>query len=240
MEQKIAESNLLFDAWAWLEKNRKRVLIGVVAVAGAAVVASTMVYSRKQKEIAAGEALSQALLAQMVSGGRTDASTKLLQVASSYPATSAGAQALLLAGGSLFAGGKYPEAQAQFEQFIRGYVGNSLMPQAKLGLAACLVAQSKTEEAARAYKDLQDRYPTSNTAPQARFALAGIYESQGKLEDALNLFEQVARADANGSLGSEAGMRAEELRLKMPPVTMPVASSPTTATATNATTPTGK
>jgi tetratricopeptide (TPR) repeat protein len=236
MEQNIAESNLLLNAWVWFDKNRKPVLFGVVAVAVAGVVASTMVWSRNQKELSAGEALSQALLAQVSSGGRTDAAAGLLRVASSYAGTSAGAQALLLGAGALFASGKHAEAQAPFEQFVRGYVSSPLMPQAKLGVAACLAAQGKTEEATRAYKDLLDRYPSANTAPQAQFALAGIYESQGKLDDAFNLFEQIARADPNGALGSEAGMRAEELRLKLPPVTMPVVSSPAVMPTTNATT----
>lgn len=223
MEQNIAESQLLLDAWVWLEKNRKPVIIGVVAVAAAGLVAGTMAWSKKQKQVAAGEALSQVLLTQVMSANRADAADGLLKVANSHPGTQGGAQAQLLAGGALFAGGKYAEAQVQFEKFGREYVGHALVPQGKLGLAASLAAQGKTEEAARAYKDLADRYPNANTASQARFALGGIYESQGKLEDALALFDQVARAEMNSTLGNEAGMRAEEVRLKLPPVPMPAA-----------------
>jgi len=240
MEQNIAESHLLLDAWVWLEKNRKPVILGVVAVVAAGLLAGTMVWSKKQKEVAAGEALSQALLAQMVAGGRTEAADKLLQVATLHSGTSGGAQALLLGAGALFASGKHSEAQVQFEKFTREYVGNVLTPQAKLGLAACYAALGKTEDAARAYKDLAERYPNANTAAPARFALAGIYESQGKLEDALSLLDQVARAEANGALGSEAGMRAEEIRIKLPPVQMPVVTAPAPDAATNAATPAEK
>jgi len=240
MEQNIAESHLLLDAWVWLEKNRKPVLFGVAAVAVAGLLSGTMVWSKKQKEVSAGEALSRALVAQMVSVNRVEVANNLLKVANEHAGTAGGSQALLLGAGALFASGKHPEAQVQFEKFGREYVTSPLIPQAKLGLAACLAAQGKGEEAARAYKDLADHYPNANTAAPARFALAGIYESQGKLEDALNLFEQVARAEANGSLGSEAGMRAEEIRLKLPPVVMPATIPPAAVGATNAAVPAGK
>jgi tetratricopeptide (TPR) repeat protein len=234
MEQNIADSPFLFTAWAWFDKNKKQVLFGAVAVAVAGFVIGLIVWSKKQNEVKAGEALSQALLAQITSAGKAEAAEGLLKVASAYSGTPAGAQAMLLGAGALFASGKYAEAQPHFERFNRDYAGHPLVAQAKLGLAACLSAQGKMEEAALAYKDLADRYPSANTVPQARFALAGIYESQGKLDDALNLFEQVARADANTSLGSEAGMRAEEIRLKLPPIPMPDVSSLPTITSTNA------
>ena len=235
MERNIAESQPLLDAWMWLERNRKTVIVAVVAITGAGLLAGTMALSRKQKQIVAGEALSGVLLAQMMSATRTDAVEGLLKVANSHPGTSGGAQAQLLAGGALFADGKYAEAQVQFEKFSREYVGHMLTPQAKLGLAACWAAQGKTEDAARAYKDLAERYSNANTTSQARFALAGIYESQGKLEDALVLFDQVARGEMNTTLGNEAGMRAEEIRTKLPPIPMPTAvtTPATTATSTN-------
>lgn len=237
MEQNIAESRLLLDAWMWLDKNRKPVIIGVVAVIVAGLLGGTMAWSRKQKQIAAGEALSQVLLTQMMSGGQTDAAEGLVKVANANPGTPGGAQAELLAAGALFTNGKYAEAQALFDKFSRAYAGHVLLPQAKLGLAACLAAQGKTEEAARAYKDLADRYPGANTTAPARFALAGIYEAQGKLEDALNLFEQVQRTEMNGTLGNEAGVRAEEIRSKLPPVPMPAAVPSVVVSPTNSAAP---
>jgi TolA-binding protein len=225
MERNI-ESQPLLDAWIWLEKNRKPVIIAVVAITAAGLLAGTMALSKKQKQIAAGEALSKVLLAQIMSGSRADAADGLLKVANAHSGTSGGAQAQLLAAGALFASGKYAEAQAQFEKFNREYVGHTLTPQGKLGLAASLAAQGKTEDAARAYKDLAERYSNANTTSQARFALGSIYESQGKLEDALTLYEQVARSEMNTTLGNEAGMRAEEIRVKLPPIPMPPAVTP--------------
>lgn len=237
MERNTAESHLLLDAWVWLEKNRKPVIFGAVAVTAAGLLAGTMAWSKKQKQVVAGEALSQVLLAQMMSGNRADAANGLLKVANSHSGTSGGAQAQLLAAGALFADGKYAEAQAQFEKFNREYVGHMLTPQGKLGSASCLAMQGKTEDAARAYKDLAERYPSANTAPQARFALGSIYESQGKLEDALTQFEQVARTEMNTTLGNEAGMRAEEIRTKLPPVPLPTTSTPAPPVATSTNVP---
>lgn len=233
MEQNIAESHFLMDAWLWVEKNRKPVIFGVVAVVAGGLLAGTLAWSKQEKRVAGGEALSNVLLAQVFSGSKTEAAEGLLKVAGAYGGTPAGAQALLLGGGALFAEGKPAEAQKQFERFDREYVGHPLTPQARLGLAACLAAQGKSEEAARAYKELAERYPTANTASQARFALGSIYESQGKLEDALNQYEQVLRAEGNSSLASEAGMRAEELRLKLPPVSPPAATPPAAQGVTN-------
>ncbi len=237
MEQNIAESNLLLDAWVWFEKNRKPVIIGVAAVTAAGLLAGTMAWSKKQKQIVAGEALSKVLLAQMMSQNRADAADGLLKVAGSYAGTAGGAQAQLLAAGALFADGKYADAQGQFEKFNREYVGHVLAPQGKLGIAACLAVQGKTEDAARAYKDLAERYPNANTTSQARFALGSIYESQGKLEDAVTLFEQVARSEMNTTLGNEAGMRAEEIRVKLPPIPMPAVTTPPAPTTTSTNVP---
>jgi predicted TPR repeat methyltransferase len=60
----------------------------------------------------------------------------------------------------------------------------------------------------------------------ARFALAQIDERQGKLAEAANLYEAIVHYNPNGSLGSEAGLRAMELKMKLPsapPSTAPAA-----------------
>ncbi len=148
-----------------------------------------------------------------------------LKLAAAYPASSAAARALLRAAASLFIEGKYPEAQAQFQRFARDYRDNPYMGQAMLGIAACLDAEGKTDEAIAAYKSLIDHHPGENVIPQAKFALARLYEAQNKPELARPLFEDVARGDAYGSLGSEAGMRLEELKIKHPNLFAPPPSA---------------
>lgn len=112
--------------------------------------------------------------------------------------------------------GKSSDAKAQFERFSREYTDSPFRGEALLGIAACLDAQGKANEAITAYKELIDRHPTDAVLPQARFALARRYEAQNKPELARTLFEEVERNNPYGSLGSEAGMRLEELKVKYP------------------------
>ena len=232
MEQKVAHLNFGEKLWVWFEANKKQSLWGTLVIVGLGLVVSFYFWQEGKKETNAGEALSQVLANTAFSGGARAASPEdYLKVASQHGGTSAGAQALLLAGEALFAAGRYGEAQAQFQRFSREYAGNPLIAQALLGAATCLDAQAKTEEAARAYKEVFERYPNANVVPQARFSLAHIYESQGKLEQARSLYEEVARAES--SIGNEAGMRLEELKTKLsaaapPPAAFPILSTPKT------------
>ncbi len=157
-------------------------------------------------------------------------------LAARYQNSGAGARALLLAAGSLFADGKYPEAQAQFEKFTRQYHDSPFLGEALLGVAACLDAQGKTDAALTAYKDLVNRHSGENVVPQAKFALGRIYVAQNKPELARDEFAEVERQDRFGSLGNEAGMQIEELIAKYPklaPAT-PAPFAPTVQMLTNA------
>jgi hypothetical protein len=97
-----------------------------------------------------------------------------------------------------------------------------------------LDAQGKTDDAARTYKDIADRYQTDAVAAPAKFNLARIYESQGKLEPAQALYEELSHGEINNSIANEAGLKADELRAKLPP--KPAAPSPAPG-ATTAPTP---
>jgi TolA-binding protein len=166
--------------------------------------------------------LSNVALTPMTGASRGDTANAYLKVAATYPDSRAGARALLLAGGALFVEGKYPEAKAQFDRFKRDYSTSPYMGEALLGIASCLDAEGKTSEAAAAYKDLIDHHPVDQVLPQARFALGRLYEAQNKPELARNMFEEVERNNPYGSLGSEAGMRLEELKLKYPSLAAPI------------------
>ena len=225
MEQDISESAYFFKLWAWFDKNKKQVAWGAVGVVAAAAAVGFVVWSQQEKAVRAGQELSSALVARNFS--RTESPDAMLKVATTYPGTAAGAQALLLGAGELFAAGKPAESRTQFERFLREYPAHPLAAQAHLGVAASLAEDGKLDEAANGYKSLVDQFPHANTASQARFALAGIYETQGKLAPAVGLFEEIASADPNGTLGSEAGMRAHDLQLKLGPL-VTTNSPPTT------------
>ena len=238
MEQNITESAYFFKLWAWFDKNKKQAAWGAAGVTVAGVVVGTFIWSQQEKEITAGQALSSVLVAQTFS--RIESPEVMLKVATTYAGTRAGAQAILLGAGELFAAGKPAEAQAQFERFLREYPAHPLAAQANLGLAASYAAEGKLDDAAKTYKSLVDRFPNANTAPQARFALAGVYETQGKLEPALRMFEEVAGADLSGTLGSEAGMRAHELQMKLGPMVTTNSPLPMAGRSTNLAAPKSK
>ena len=228
MEHDVTQPAYVYRLLAWFETNKKQVLLAAVAVALVGFVVSFYLWRQGEKELAAGEALSNVLATQALPGNAPKESPEpFLKVTSDYPNTSAGARALLDAGAALFSDAKYPEARAQFQRFLRDYSGSPFSGQALLGMAACFDAEGKTNDAVAAYKNLADQHPTENVAPQAKFALARIYESQNRIEQALGLYEELGRANPYNSLGAEAGMRAEELKLKYPKLAPAFSTVPT-------------
>jgi len=227
MESEATHLPLWQQAWAWFEANKKQTLWGTLGLAVVGLIVAFFLYRQDEADVAASEALSNVALPQMSGASRGDTADAYLKVASTYNGSRAGARALLIAAGGLFVEGKYDEAKAQFERFNREYSDSPFRGEALLGIASCLDAQSKTNEAVTAYKDLIDRRPTDYVLPKARFALARLYETQNKPELARSLFEEVERNNPYGSLGSEAGIRLEELKTKFPNMAPPLVATPT-------------
>jgi predicted negative regulator of RcsB-dependent stress response len=227
MESDAGQLPLSHKAWAWFEANKKPTILGAALLVVVGVIVAFFLYRQNEQELAASEALSNVVVPQLTgAAGRPESAGAYLKVAATYPKSAAAAQAVLLAAGSLFVEGKYPEAKAQFDKFAREYRDSPFMGQALLGAAACQDAQGKTNEAMAAYKDLIDHHPGENVVSQARFALGCLYEAQHDPEKARNQFEEVARENPYGSLGSEAGMRLEELNIKYPKL-IPATPMPT-------------
>ena len=230
METNIEESPAIFNAMAWLEKNKKQVVFGLLGVGVIAVVVASSNASKQEKEEKAAQELSRAMLSPLLNRtSQANAAEGLLKVATASSGTQAGQQALLLAGGALYSSGKFAEAQATFERFGHEHSGSELAPQALYGVGAALAGQGKLDEAGKSYKEVVDRYPNSSVANQARYSLAGVLNTQGKLEQAVVLYDEVARADAGSSLGNEAAQRADELRAKLPAVVAPAPIAGTNA-----------
>jgi tetratricopeptide (TPR) repeat protein len=210
----------------WLGKNRTQALTAATIIIAVGLIVGFFLWYRGEKETNASEALTS-ISVPTGPGPRADAADAYLKVAATYPKSSAAARAVLLAGGTLFVEGKYDQAKAQFEKFVHEYRDPTFMGQALLGIAASLDAQNKTDEAIRAYKDLMEHHSGDPAASQAKFALARLYEAQGKPELARPLFEEVARSEPYSSIGSEAGMRSEELKMKHPELFAPQPSATT-------------
>jgi TolA-binding protein len=230
METVAGQLPLSHKAWAWFEANKKQTLWGAVIIVALGVIIAFFLYRQNEADIAASETLSNASIPQMSgTGSRADTAEAYLKVAATYPKSRAGARALLLAAGSLFVDGKYPEAKAQFERFKRDYSDSPFLGEALFGIAACLDAQGQTREAMAAYKDVIDRHSGDSNVPHAKFALGRLYETQNEPEQARNLFEDVDRTDPYGSLGDEARMRLEDLKTKYPKLFAPLMPMPTNA-----------
>jgi len=228
MESEVGQLPLTHRLWAWFETNKTQTFWGAGVLVVVALVVGYFVWRQGEQAKNAGEALSSVMLAQATDpNGRPPTADSYLKVATEYPDSRAAARAVLLAASEFFVQGKYSDAKTQFDRFTREHRDSPLMGQALLGIASCLDAQGKTNEAITAYKDLIDHHPGENVLPQARFALARLYEGQNQPEKARTLFEEVERDNPYGSLGSEAGMRLEELKVKYP------ALAPATAIPTN-------
>jgi predicted negative regulator of RcsB-dependent stress response len=222
MDSNAATPVDVFKIWAWLDAHKKQVSLGAVVALAVGLGAWFYFWKQSEKEVAAGEALAKVFIPQATGeSSRSNAAQSYLRVASEYPDSSAAGRAVLLAAGSLFNDGKYNEARAQFEKYRREFRDSRFMSQALLGIATCLDAEGKTNEAIAAYKDLTDHHPGEVVLPQAKFALARLYQAQGKADQALPLLEEVARENPYGTLGSQAGMEAEELKMKYPSLAPP-------------------
>jgi tetratricopeptide (TPR) repeat protein len=230
MESDVGQMPLSHKAWAWFEANKQQALWGAGGVLVLGVIVAFFLYRQNEADVAASEALSSVSMPQLAgAGSRTDPAEAYLKVAAAYPNSRAGARAMLLAAGSLFVEGKYPDAKTQFERFTREHSDSPFMGEALLGIAACLDAQGNAPDAIAAYKNLIDHHPGDNVLPQAKFALARLYETQNEPEQSRNLFEEVERTDPYGSLGDESRMRVEELKIKYPKllaITTPTPTNP--------------
>ena len=220
MQQEVVQLSLLDKFLAWFETSKKQAAWGIAIIAVVAFVVSFFFWRHGQREDQASKALTMAMADMSFRDGRrVEDPEAYLKVAADYPGTEAAGRALLQAGGTLFTQGKFTEARTQFERFLHEYPGSPFQPEASLGAAACLDAEGKTSEAVVAYGNVAKNYPSATVTPQAQFALARIYEAQGKSEQAWLTYEKLAQEQGPASsMGAEAGVRAEELKEKMPSV----------------------
>lgn len=244
MTQKEQESAWLYEVWAWLEVNRKRVIVGLVAVLAVVVIGYVLYWMRGQSNLRADDALLVLRPTPANSDSKPAASPEdFLKVASEHPSTPTAERALLLAAGRFYDEGKYAEAQAQYEQALAHDASGLLAPLAALGVATSLDAQDKVDAAMAAYQAVVSKYPDSPSAADAKMAMASLHESRNEPALALKLYDELTANRAAGRSAMMASAKREELLKQHPelaktnaPVTLPVAVSSVTnaAPATNA------
>ena len=206
-----APSSASINFLAWVEVNKKRLVIAGVALIGLVAVVSLVMQQQTSKETKASEALSEVKLPYNPSlapaPGTADA---LLKVANDYRGTKAAARALLVSASVLYGEKNYDGAQKRYSQLIADYPDTQWLPEAAFGIAASLDAQGKTAEAIAKYEEVRKRHATSPVAEEAKLGLARLQETS-KPEDAFKLYMELSKANPNTSLAAEADYRQEEM-----------------------------
>ncbi len=233
MDSDATQSDSYLRFVTWVQANLKRLIIGTVIVLAAIAVIAFITYEQGQKEVRASHALANVAVplnptAQMPAG-TADA---YLKVGKDYVGTKAGARALLQAGAAYFVDGKYADAQTTFDQFLKDYPGSEWTPQAQFGIASSLDAQGKTADAVNKFEEIRRRYANDSTSDEVKLALARLFETQNKPADAYKIYSELVQANPYSGMGSEAGVRKEELEKKFPELARtnaPVISLPQTS-----------
>ena len=225
MQTQDAPAEIIFKLWPWFEANKNRLIALAVAVVAGLAVLFFISSQKEQKEIDAGQALTQLLVTPQAAANVGQMADALAQFAAKYPGTAAGQRAQLQAGAALFGAGRYADAQAQFQKFLDASATGPLAATAQLGIAASFEAQGKFKEAAAAYQKVVSSFSGSTSMLPAEFALGRIAEQQGQLTEAARHYESAARASLGGSLASEAAMRAMEIKARLASASKPAGKS---------------
>src|ERR1700691_5166773 len=143
MQAQEASTFVFFKLWPWVEANIKRIGIGIGIAAVAAVLISFYFWQQNQKEIAAGQALTQLIVATPPNVSASELADSYLQIANTYGGTLAAQRAVLRGAAGSFAAGQYAEAQTEFQKFLDAHPDSQFSSQAALGVAASLEAQGK-------------------------------------------------------------------------------------------------
>jgi len=214
MESQDTGTLLLFKTLSAIETHKNRFILGAAAVVLVVLVILFFSWEKDNKEINAGQALSQ--MGVTVQTGMTPAKVAgdYLKIAEDYAGTQAAQRAQLLGASALFAGGDYAGAQAQFQKFIDAYPGSSQLATAALGVASAEEAQGLAS-AGDAYQSVVDTYHDPASAISAQFALARIDEQHAKLTEAIRLYEQIARSVQGTTLGHQASVKVAELSAQL-------------------------
>ena len=238
--QQTQPSDSYYNFLAWLEVNKRKVMIWAAAALAVVLVAIVVISYQAQKERRASEALSNVRAPSTAATAPPNpaAADAYLKVANEHAGTQAAARALLLAAATKFQDGAYADAQKHYEQFIRDYPESRWSPLAYFGVASSLDAQGKTADATKQFEELRRRFPNDAVMDETKLALARLYENQNRPAEAFKLYDDLVKANQYSGLGSEAGLRQAELiekhpelaKTNMPP---PMTTMPPMMTMTN-------
>lgn len=211
MSRETTESSWLYELLAWVEVNRKRLIVAGISLIVVIMAIYVYVWMRGQTQLEASRALYSLKPPTQRDTNQVATPADYLKVAHAFPDTSAGQQALLLAAVHLFGNGHYAQAQAQFQAFLDQYSSSPFASTAALGVATCLDAQNKVSQARQAYQSVLDHYPNDAATIRAKFALAALDESQNKPEQALQIYDELNQPQRYPAAAMEANVRRQRL-----------------------------
>lgn len=227
-ETNIADAS--YTLLAWLEKNKSRLLAGLVGAIAIGVAVAVVNQKSRQAEIAAATDLTSLDIRVDAQGERDVAgSSDYLAVLEKHPDSAAAERALILLAGALFEEEDYPASAARFSEYLERYPEGSLQAAARLGKAACADAQGKSEQALGEYQTIMESFPSDPAADQAALARAYLLEVSGKPEDALKIYEGLAAPSSTSMLRFEAQDKQAHLLKRRPdlaPKELPSADAP--------------
>ncbi len=230
MDAEKQKSQALYEFLAWLEVNKKRVIVGAVVVAAAVGLAVFWNWYRNQRETNASEALSNVRLHTTPSEPLpADTADKLEKVATDFPGTQAATRAELIRASVLFGAGKYAEAEGAFAKYIRDHQESRWLGQAYFGVAVCLDAQNKVNDAIAKYEDFLRRFSNDPNADQARLNLGVLYEAANKPAEAAKEYDKIVKAMSYSPAQGEAQERQRRLLAKHPELAPVPTNRPPTA-----------
>jgi TolA-binding protein len=239
MQSQDATDTFLIKWWPQIEANKNRILSVAGGVAAVIVIGAFVSLRHQQNQVAAGEAVTQAIITLQANSNPSQISDTFLGIADEYRNTPAGERSLLEGAAALFTEGKYSDAQAYFQRYLQAHPDDDFSGLAALGVAKSLEAQGKLNDAAGAYQHVIQDFPDAQAVNDAKFSLARVDLQQQHYADAMNLFQDVAKSDPYGTLGNEAAQYVYNLQSKVPAsaATTPATSPMVTPTAPPAVAP---
>ena len=229
--QTYTESTTVYDLMAWIDANRRNLVLGVVFVVGLSVTFAVNTWWKGENELKANGALlalpgsSQGMAATNVNAD------SFFKMAAEYAGTESAVRAQLIGAQTLYNQGKFAEAQAAFAKVgeATGFV--SIKATAAYGVAASIDAQGKPTEALTQYGDVANRYPAEGVASLAKISQGRIHEAAGRNEQALTIYDSLARNIATDIWAQEAQSRRQDLLSRHPELvkTLPTVAAPPAA-----------
>jgi predicted negative regulator of RcsB-dependent stress response len=110
MQPQETTADYFLKMWPWMEANKNRFIFGAVIVVIAGFLIAFHLWQQNQKELAAGQALTEAVVSAPQMANASQLAGSFSKIAADYPGTRAGERAAAQSAAVLFEAGKYPEA----------------------------------------------------------------------------------------------------------------------------------